>query len=203
MKSAKNFLMVAGAFTLAVTIFATLAPKTAHAFVATLVQVTNTSANPVQAQAVDAMSLHPVVLQTSTQFAQGQSLAIANLGNVSGDFAVPPGKRFIVDSVSVLASVPAGQALVYGALDTAQLVDNGSHLSFGDFYFNVPPTSSSNGAQWFAVTQKVFAYSDAGSRVAMFVERNANVGSGTLFFTVSGYLLDCPNGVCPQQYPQQ
>src|SRR5947209_17331013 len=47
MKSAKNFLMVAGAFALAMLVFAIAAPKTPHAIVATLVQITNTASNPV------------------------------------------------------------------------------------------------------------------------------------------------------------
>jgi len=46
-KSAKNFLMIAGAFALAMILFAIAAPKAAHALVSTLVQITNTSANPV------------------------------------------------------------------------------------------------------------------------------------------------------------
>ena len=44
--------MVGGAFALAIFLFAIAAPKPAHALVATLVQVTNTSSNPVPTQAV-------------------------------------------------------------------------------------------------------------------------------------------------------
>jgi hypothetical protein len=52
MRTAKQFLVVSAAFILAVGTFTVVAPKTAHAIVASLVQVTNTAANPVATQAV-------------------------------------------------------------------------------------------------------------------------------------------------------
>jgi hypothetical protein len=47
MNSAKKFLTIAGAFALATLVFTLSNPKTVHAFAATLVQVVNTSQNPV------------------------------------------------------------------------------------------------------------------------------------------------------------
>lgn len=47
MFSAKRLLLIALTFTLALTVIVALAPRAAHAFVATMVQVVNTAANPV------------------------------------------------------------------------------------------------------------------------------------------------------------
>lgn len=53
MNFAKRLLMVAGVVALTGMFGAALTPKAAHAVVAALVQVTNTSANPVPNQDVD------------------------------------------------------------------------------------------------------------------------------------------------------
>lgn len=53
MKFAKSFLMGTGAVVLAGLVLTLVAPKAAHAIAATLVQVTNTSSNPVINQDVD------------------------------------------------------------------------------------------------------------------------------------------------------
>jgi hypothetical protein len=199
MKSAKNFLMVAGAFALAVTMFAILAPKTAQAFVATLVQVTNTSANPVPNQAVDAMSLHPMVLRGFVGIANGSQSNSANLENGSSDFVVPAGKRFIFDTISVHAELPVGEALEStGVVSVQSHTDSNSYSNY--YYLNPSPTAQAFGFQYSTVTQKVMTYSDAGFTIGIFANRGSSTSGSTIVeFTVTGYLLDCPGGVCPLQ----
>jgi hypothetical protein len=59
MQSAKRYVLTAASFALALTLFAVINPRAAHAFVATLVQVANTSANPVPNRDVDQPSNEP------------------------------------------------------------------------------------------------------------------------------------------------
>ena len=102
MKSAKKFLMIAGGFALAMVLFAIAAPKAAHALVSTLVQITNTSANPVPTiesgprfQAAICTFAGPVSTATGLCAAGRNSFTVPNV--TSSGAAV---KRLVVENVS-------------------------------------------------------------------------------------------------------
>jgi len=59
MKFAKWIVMGSGGVVLALLCVVLISPKTAHALVAALVQVTNTRSNPVPTQDVDIAARHP------------------------------------------------------------------------------------------------------------------------------------------------
>jgi hypothetical protein len=103
MNFAKRLLMVVGVASLAGTVGALLAPKTAHALVATLVQVVNTTAQPVPTRDVDNPAYEPFVRTLCAGVA-------ANCGGTQGtSFTVPttganssPVRRLVIEYYSTL-----------------------------------------------------------------------------------------------------
>jgi len=105
-KSAKNLLMVAGAFALAMILFAIAAPKAAHALVSTLVQITNTSANPVHT-AESATRFQAAVCNFTGPVATATNLCTAGKSTFTVPTVTSTGasvKRLIVDNVSGFCS---------------------------------------------------------------------------------------------------
>ena len=118
MKSAKNLLMVAAAFALAMILFVIAAPKAAHALVATLVQVTNTSANPVPTSDA-AVRFQTAVcavtgpVSTATNFCAPNSTTFVVPTVTSGGAAV---KRLVLENVSGFCSNFDNSSLVMQAV---------------------------------------------------------------------------------------
>jgi len=103
MNFAKRTIMAVGMMALAVLLVAVLAPNTAHGLVAALVQVTNTTANPVPTVATDNPALTPVRLAGSIIDDAGGISDTATFTDspLSGPpYTVPAGYRLVVDSVS-------------------------------------------------------------------------------------------------------
>jgi hypothetical protein len=102
MNSAKRYLLIALSFAICMTIFAAFAPRIAHAITATLVQVVNTSANPVPT-ADSALRFFATVCNVS-----GATSAAANYcTDTAHSFTVPTVtstgagvRRLVVDNVS-------------------------------------------------------------------------------------------------------
>jgi hypothetical protein len=89
MQFAKRLMMILASFVLLVAIVSLAAPKAVHATVATLVQVTNTSANPVPTVATDNPALQP--------FAHTYGV----YGQLDHTFEVPAGKTLVIEQVEV------------------------------------------------------------------------------------------------------
>jgi hypothetical protein len=188
MKSAKQFLIVSAAFVLAVTTFTVVAPKSAHAIVATLVQVSNTSANPAITRDADNAAQHGFVLIGSGVMQSLETVGSASLLASNGDaFQVPAGKRFVVQNVSTMSSLTGDLGIVEAHLFT--------FVRQGDLIFNflTPPAAGQ-----YSVSQQLTAYSDAGYGLSVVFRRNAPSAYSDLQaqFTVTGYLVDCPGGAC-------
>jgi len=88
--------MAAGALALAAMVLNLVAPRAAHALVATAVQVMNTSATPVMIRDVDAAGRNAYVLSC---YATTPACTTA---------ATPMGYTFVVDAISIIAYGPAG-----------------------------------------------------------------------------------------------
>jgi hypothetical protein len=142
MQMVKRLLMGFGAILAAALMLAVAAPKSAHALVAALVQVTNTTANPVPTVATDNPGLQP-------------------LGNFQFNTAGPP---------TFTLTVPAGKTLVLEefGVDCAFLGDPLVQTSIilyvqnstiGTVYTFVPTVLDGH----IIVTQAVHIYADAGS----------------------------------------
>ena len=178
MNSVKNFLMVAGAFALAMILFAIAAPKTAHAIVATLVQITNTASNPVPVDA-DNSARHAVRLFTSGTTDQYGVIETRLLDAANGyqEFTVPAGKRLVIEQASIFAYPQPGSKVF-------------AYWNNGLTYTAVPAQEQTPGAFEGVFTTR--DYVDAGHKIVFDLFM-----SPSSFFDMSvvGYLIDC-NGVC-------
>jgi hypothetical protein len=196
MKSAKQFLMVAGAFAIAVLTFSLAAPRAVHAAIATLVQVANTSANPVPNQAVDSPTMHPVMLTGLVNLAGNVVGDFAVLRSGNHEFVVPAGKRFFLQSVSAQGVAPVGQGILASLTLQAASPDGGTMIGSP-----VVPLALSQipGSLVLGGTQEANGFSDPGYIMFANLYRTTVGGTAELSFTVIGYLVDCPGGVCPIQ----
>jgi hypothetical protein len=163
MKSVKSILTGL----LAVVVLVAVAPKAAHAVTAALVQVTNTSANPVPNRDQDNPALQPF------QFLAQPDTRGTGFNQAETDFKVPAGKRLVIEFAS--AGVAAGNGSV-GIETTA-----GGNLAA--WYFIDAPSP---------VFTRVFhstrIYADPGSLVQVFVN-GANTQADV---ELSGYFVDLP-----------
>lgn len=163
---------LAAACALLIATFSIIGPRAVKAAVATLVQVTNTQANPVPTVATDNPGLQP--------FAQTQQ---GSPGNLSLGFAVPANKTWALEEMSLTCL--GGTAIAAGSTTDVRLF-----LSTGGNaiqYTFAPVLNSFN--EEFIVTQPVHAYADQGTFV--------NIGSGagipanwTCFASLSGHLVN-------------
>jgi len=178
MKSAKKFLMVAGAFALAILLFAISAPKTAHAIVATLVQITNTASNPVPVDA-DNSARHAVRLFAAGNTDQTGLLETHLLDASTGQaFTVPAGKRLVIEQASLFA-YPGPQSSVFA-------------YWFNGSTFTAVPVHDQDGFGDYEGVVTTKDYVDAGHQIEFSLFSKPATFSD---MSVVGYLIDC-NGVC-------
>jgi hypothetical protein len=105
MKFAKSIVTGTGAVVLAGLILALLAPKAAHAIVATAVQVTNTSANPAITQSTRSQAAQLVQLDTISK--PGLAAVFSNVGPAQNGsvYFVPAGQSLVVTAVDITPSL--------------------------------------------------------------------------------------------------
>jgi len=105
MRFAKRFLMVAGAGALAGILAIAIAPKTAHGLVAALVQVSNTTANPVPTEDIRGSASQILELACPTNDG-GQEFCVQDDPSTpsSSPFTVPAGQNFVITQIEALCS---------------------------------------------------------------------------------------------------
>lgn len=106
-------------------------------------------------------------------------------------FTVPEGKRLVIESLSIEATLPAGQTMI---LASVQARANGSF-----FAHHMGPTyhgQTSNNLSMFVVSQERRLYADGGGEVALSWVRNARAGGGITNASLVGYLIDCDTDAC-------
>ncbi len=165
-----------GAGALAVLALTLAAPKAAHAIAATLVQVTNTAANPVITQGRDNEA-------RNYYYAQGSCNQIT-FGFCNVTFPSPPaGKREIITHVSILNLLPSGDAIT--SIDIRY--QNGTIINFLPLLLNPGTATTLN----YTTDQAIFAKFDPGEvpQVLTFVQGNLNF---QMVATISGYMIDIP-----------
>lgn len=178
MNFAKRILLVAGSAALAVMLGGLLAPKAVHAVVAALVQVTNTSANPVPV--TDVGTLEP--FQTFCVGSDGVGVVTDQC-----TFTVPANKRLVVRTASVQLIADAGVRVLRSGLS----VDMGGTASL--FLVPAPFTGTGNLGtfDYSQGTQQLTVYADPGTTVACDANLNSPPSSFNFFScSVSGYLQD-------------
>ena len=180
MKSLKNFSAAIGSVAIIVAVLTLVAPKTAHAVVAALVTVTNTTANP--ASTLDADKATRIPYQSST------SVTPPTSGGQALNFSV--------------AQVPTGYRLVIENINAFLLLESGTAIPFGTIYstFNVdaqfPSFSGINtGAEIGVINQNVIRYIGPGDTPQVSITANFLALPSTV--TVTGHLEDCSVVGCP------
>ena len=154
-----------------VALVATLAfPRAAHGIAAALVQVTNTADNPVQNQDVDALGRHPFMSSCSGD----DSCTLS---------AVPVGKEWVIQTISVAISIPTNSPPAIAELETVTGGATGIPVEF-------PVVSVISGFGY--ALQSVTAYADAGSApVCTFVPSPLLKGAN-IACSISGYAISMP-----------
>jgi hypothetical protein len=172
-------LAAGGTLALVMLAAALLAPKTAHALVAALVQVSNTPSNPV-----------PVTEVGTRQPYQYTCFGIpTDQYNNSCSISVPAGKRFVAlsSSASILTSPGVGITNL-----EVQITDGG----FVDHYLTVsPPVASSfifSPALSYKSAQPILAYVEPAGSAVCIVQYNSPSTVNLFLCTLSGYLVDVP-----------
>jgi hypothetical protein len=138
MKITKRTLMGWGAIALAVSLLILAAPKAAHAIVATLVQVANTSANPAITQDVSKLASQNVQIYCNAAFpATVACTQILPDGSSTGaPYVVPTGQRLIITTVQLMAFGADNPELFVGQGETARGV--WILTAAGSFQFQYP-----------------------------------------------------------------
>jgi hypothetical protein len=186
MKFVKSILMGTGAVVLAALILTLLAPRAAHAIVATAVSVVNTTANP--ASVLDADKATRIPYQSSvskTTCGEGVTACQFNFA------AAPNGYRLVVENVS------AGLVLASGA-DAPVVTLNNLGISAGAWTFTgvvgqIVGTPSSG------FNQSVLAYFDPidGLPVVVVIANLFPSPGFSQTVTLSGHLENCAVVGCP------
>jgi len=108
MRFAKRFLMAAGAGALAGILAIAIAPKTAHGLVAALVQVSNTTANPVPTEDVRGSAAQILELACPTHLGTGEAFCVQDDPSIaSSSFTVPAGQNLVITQIERRAAAAA------------------------------------------------------------------------------------------------
>jgi hypothetical protein len=105
------------------------------------------------------------------------------LDNIS--FAVPAGKRLVLEQASAIAVTPVGQKVSLSVATT------GGGLN-GRAWFVLTPQGTFSGFERFTTTQPLRMYADASRDVNFQATRSDSTGAATLNISVTGYLVDTP-----------
>jgi hypothetical protein len=155
--------LVAGVFTLTV-------PRAAHAVAAALVQVTNTSANPVLNQDVDALGRHPFMSSCSAQ-------------NICFFSAVPANRELVIQTISVGITIPPTSPPAIAQLQTTTGGTVGYPAQF-------PVVSTIEG--FGSALQSITAYADPGTTPACTYLTTPALVNQNVACTISGYTVSLP-----------
>ena len=180
MKLLKQAMGVFGTVVVITLLVASAVPKTAHALVATLVQVVNTPTQSVPTWRTDNDGRNVVQLVYGETMLSGTSSSVNQ--PLSG-YTVPFGSRLVIDSVSVFAYPPAGQKVF-------------AFLFNGSTYTGVPAIlqGTFGSSDYFQNAIPVRGYVDPGQQYKVTMVRSDSTGS--MFWDVQavGHLVDCTNG---------
>jgi hypothetical protein len=181
MQFTKRLLMGLGGVALVAMLASMFAPKSVHALVATLVEVSNTPSNPVPNADVSKSAAQNIEL-----FCQDFSIGVNNpcsLQSQNGQqsaWSVPDGMNFVITDVDIAVQVFSGTAFVGTYADLLWIPPGGSIDSPRQEYWFLPTYSST--------TQ--FHYSSGivvlpGSALQFYCNVGSNVGVSA---TLHGYL---------------
>jgi hypothetical protein len=184
MNFAKRISMFVGFVALAVACVLLLAPKTTHALVAALVQVTNTTANPAVIQDADKATRIPY--QSNYTYPATDAGVVGY--TVSSFAAVPLGYRLVIQNVSAFVWAESGNPIPSGSISSTSNPD-AMFPSFSGVY---------TGGQQDIVNANVVRYIGPGDTPQVTLVLDAlHILGGVNHVTVTGYLENCAVTGCP------
>lgn len=191
MQIVRKLLVAVGAIALAATVLTLAAPKSVHALVATLVQVTNTTANP--AVTLDAEHATQVPYESTVV---GSFLGSNCAGGVVGcKFTwapVPTGYRLVIENISGSMVLGAATPLPLGVLTTTDPLGDGTSVLFTGIYITgTGPTNA------IVPSTPVKFYVDGGQSAVAVIEANYATFIGENAATITGHLENCAVTGCP------
>ena len=148
------------------------------------VNVVNTTASPVPVRDVDNPTRQPFQAEAVGGFADGASTA--------GDITigpVPAGKRLVIEHVSVFGTMLPGQKMIRASIQTEDV----------SIYLRISPQGSNAGGSrdyfiasedWHVTGKLRPSFRGTGERDSF-----AGANPDSVTFTISGYLVDCPECV--------
>lgn len=186
MQSAKRYLLIAISFLFASLVVVAFTPRVAHAITATMVQVVNTSTNPVQSADVEKLARIPY---QSTY----RTTTCVNVTNCFFQFtAAPPGYRLVVENISGIFELANNTtAPVTGLFEGSNFLNTFGFTSTNGQIFNGTVMSGVN-----QPTRMVFDSSE-GNPVAFVYGDYPSIQGLPSFITLSGYLENCSITGCP------
>jgi hypothetical protein len=170
MKPLKNRFVQEGV----VATLALVTPRTAHALAVALVQVANTSADPVPNKDVDSAGRHP--------FASSCSIADGNQECFLP--AVPANTEYVIQTPTVV--LQAGTTPAPQSLGEFQTTAGGTTATVANF----PLVNS--GGEFGSATESLTAYSDPGTTPLCVVQTPTFLPSSVLTCAITGYTVSLP-----------
>jgi hypothetical protein len=141
------------------------------------VQLGNTAASPAIVRNVDRASAQPFRMTLNATFSAGFAAT-----SPTNSLVVPAGKHLVIEFVTVLITLPNGQASQFARLDASG--------PFNEYLLVTAVGNDGAGKANFVGTHRVFVILEPGMSVNAFAIRNGGTDSGTVAMTVSGYLED-------------
>ena len=185
MKRLESPLPLLLSFALASVLTASLATGTAQSAVASLVQIVNTSANPVPTQDTDDGARQPVVINTTVD-----NNPNANQGITFGIYTVPAGKRLVIEYVTTVGYVTDPEHII-----GVQVQVHGFAQNDGPF-IAIPLTASPafylSSSHYFAASQPVVMYANPGDSLDAEVISDGNTVGLEASFAIYGHLVNLP-----------
>ena len=120
----------------------------------------------------------PFQIQLTVDFPAG-----VNAPNAT--FAVPAGKRLVIEYVSALAVLATGQRMMFAQVNTVVA----GTLVFHFLKSESIGTATSTAGEGFLSSQMVKLYADPSTEVLVSAIRSDATTAGTVTFAVSGYLV--------------
>lgn len=144
-----------------------------------------TSASPLQV--ASPLEIRDLDNPARQPFQAGSSCSTTSDGCFGSFITVPAGKRLVIEYMSMLADIPAGQVALWQVRTTV----GGQHVHF--LPQSAPAVAGFIGSPGVAaVSQQVRLYADPGSVLILSFTRNGTGTQAHFDATISGYLVDTP-----------
>jgi hypothetical protein len=184
-----------GAVALMAVLLTLAAPKAVRGVVATLVQVANTTANPIPNRDVDDPGRAELVtLACSASAGFGQLNCAAQIPSQcceSAPYFVPAGYRLVIQQMEANCQTPKGQSIT----QTSMELNTGGQF----VYHQIPLLSEGSSFYPSGTTYTILAnnlaghfYADPGSIIQFDGNETDTTGNTGCFFNASGYLISYP-----------